>query len=292
MADPKISLASFASIFLGACAAASDGTLHFGWLAATLIGIFAIEIAKNASGEIFDWNSGNDQAVMPEDRSPFSGGKRVLVDKLLTKRQTAGIALAGYAIGGITGLIILLEREPSVLWLGIIGMALAFFYHAPPLKLSYRGMGELAVAASYGPLIGAGTYLVQRGTVSSAIISVAALLGVFIAAFLIINEFPDFHADQTAGKRTLVVLLGRKPASRLFVAIIAVAFLLIALLPPFLQFPPAPWLGLIAVVPAFSASKRLLANPETTAQIIPAQANALLTFILFALGSGVGFLLS
>lgn len=292
MADPKISLASFASIFLGACAAASDGTLHFGWLAATLIGIFAIEIAKNASGEIFDWNSGNDQAVMPEDRSPFSGGKRVLVDKLLTKRQTAGIALAGYAIGSITGLIILLKREPSVLWLGIIGMALAFFYHAPPLKLSYRGMGELAVAASYGPLIGAGTYLVQRGTVSSAIISVAALLGVFIAAFLIINEFPDFHADQTAGKRTLVVLLGRKPASRLFVAIIAVAFLLIALLPPLLQFPPAPWLGLIAVVPAFSASKRLLANPETTAQIIPAQANALLTFILFALGSGVGFLLS
>ncbi|GJQ52585.1 MAG: 1,4-dihydroxy-2-naphthoate octaprenyltransferase [Anaerolineaceae bacterium] len=292
MADPKISLASFASIFLGACAAASDGTLHFGWLAATLIGIFAIEIAKNASGEIFDWNSGNDQAVMPEDRSPFSGGKRVLVDKLLTKRQTAGIALAGYAIGGITGLIILLEREPSVLWLGIIGIALAFFYHAPPLKLSYRGMGELAVAASYGPLIGTGTYLVQRGTVSSAIISVAALLGVFIAAFLIINEFPDFHADQAAGKRTLVVLLGRKPASRLFVAIITVAFLLIALLPPLLQFSPAPWLGLIAVVPAFSASKRLLANPETTAQIIPAQANALLTFVLFALGSGVEFLLS
>ena len=134
LADPKISLASFASIFLGACAAASAGTLHFGWLAVTVLGIFAIEVAKNASGELFDFNSGNDQAVQAEDRSPFSGGKRVLIDHLLTKGQTAGIALVGYLIGGIAGLAIVLGREPSVLLLGILGMCLAFFYHAPPVR--------------------------------------------------------------------------------------------------------------------------------------------------------------
>jgi hypothetical protein len=41
---------------------------------------------------------------------------------------------------------------------------------------------------------------------------------------------------------------------------------------------------------AYSAANRLLKNPETTSQIIPAQANSLLTFLLFALGAGVGFL--
>ena len=88
LADPKISLASFAGMFLGACAAAGDRALSWGWLLLTVFGIFAIEIAKNASGEIVDFDSGTDQAVLPDDRCPFSGGKRVLVDRLLTRGQT------------------------------------------------------------------------------------------------------------------------------------------------------------------------------------------------------------
>ncbi len=51
LADPKISLASMASIFLGACAAAADGSLHVGWLIVAVLGIFAIEVAKNASAK-------------------------------------------------------------------------------------------------------------------------------------------------------------------------------------------------------------------------------------------------
>jgi 1,4-dihydroxy-2-naphthoate octaprenyltransferase len=153
LADPKISLASFASMFLGVCAAAAKGTIHFGWLGVTVFGIFAIEVAKNASGEILDWNSGNDQAVAEADRSPFSGGKRVLVDNLLSQNQTAGISFVCYLLGCLAGLSIVLWRNPAVLWLGIFGVGLAFFYHAPPLKFSYRGLGEMAVAIAYGPVI-------------------------------------------------------------------------------------------------------------------------------------------
>lgn len=278
-------------MFLGACAAAATDSLHIGWLAVTVVGIFAIEIAKNASGEIFDWNSGNDQAVKEEDRSPFSGGKRVLIDNLLTKGQTAGIALVCYLLGSLAGLSIVLWREPGVLWLGIMGVALAFFYHAPPFKFSYRGLGELVVAATYGPIIGIGTYLVQRGTISAEVILASILLGILIGAFLLINEFPDYHADKTAGKRTIVVRLGKKTASRVFAVIVAIPFVVLLVL-PFLNYPFTLWLGFTAAIPAFSAVTRLLANPESASQIIPAQAGTLLTFVLFALGTGVGFLLS
>jgi 1,4-dihydroxy-2-naphthoate octaprenyltransferase len=58
LADPKISLASMVSIFLGACAAAAVGAINYLWLALTVVGIFTIEVAKNASGEIFDFDSG------------------------------------------------------------------------------------------------------------------------------------------------------------------------------------------------------------------------------------------
>ncbi len=69
-------------------------------------------------------------------------------------------------------------------------------YHAPPFKLSYRGLGELAVALGYGPLIAIGTYLVRRGHVTSEVLFVSPPLGLLIGAFLWINEFPDYAADE------------------------------------------------------------------------------------------------
>lgn len=289
LADPKISLASMASIFLGTSAAARDGPLATGWLALTVVGIFAVEVAKNASGELFDYDSGTDLAVGPEDRSPFSGGKRVLVDRLLTRRQTAAIAGGGYAAGILIGLVIVLLRSAGVLWLGVAGIAFAFFYHAPPFQLSYRGLGELVVGLTYGPLICAGSYLVQRGQVTPAVILLSLPLGILIAAFLWINEFPDYHADLQAGKRTLVARMGCRGASRMFAGFIAAAFALLALLPAF-GLPRAVWLGAIGLPSAIFAARRVAANYETTALLIPAQAQTLLAFVLLAIGSGLGLL--
>lgn len=289
LADPKISLASMAAMFLGACAAAHDGPLSYGWLALTVFGIFCIEVAKNASGDVIDFDSGADLAVAPEDRSPFSGGKRVLVDGLLSRDETWLIAAAGYALGAACGLAIVAWREPAVLWLGIAGIACAFFYHAPPLRLSYRGLGEAAVGLCYGPLICAGTYLVQRGEVSTAVVGLSIPLGLLIAAFLWINEFPDYLADRAAGKRTWVVRLGRPRAARGFAALVAVAFAALAVL-PLVGVPAGVWLGGIAAVPAVAAVRRALAHPEDTAALIPAQVNTLRAFVLFALAAGTGML--
>ena len=74
LADPKISLASFAGMFMAACMASADYSLSPVWLLLTISGIFAVEIAKNASGELVDYDSGTDLAVSEKDRTPFSGG--------------------------------------------------------------------------------------------------------------------------------------------------------------------------------------------------------------------------
>jgi len=290
LADPKISLASMASIFLGACAAAARGPIDLVWLAVTVFGIFAIEVAKNASGEIFDFDSGADLGIAPEDRSPFSGGKRVLVDGLLTRKQTIGIAAVSYLIGIALGIVIVFWKQPGIFWIGFVGMVCAFFYQAPPLKFSYRGLGELAVALSYGPLICCGTYLVLRGNIDSAPLLASIPLGLLIGNFLWIDEFPDFASDARAGKRTLVVRLGRKQASRLFPVILIVAFGISFVLPIF-GLPKGVLLAAVAIIPAIAAARRLLQNPEQTAKIIPAQALTLIAFVLYAIGTGVGFLL-
>ena len=289
LADPRISLASVASMALGAAAAAREGPLQWAWLAATVVGILSIETAKNASGELFDFASGVDQAVGSEDRSPFSGGKRVLVDGLLTKGQTATIAASTYATGIIAGLAIASLRHPGVLWLGAIGVSLAYFYHAPPLQLSYRGLGEAAVAVVYGPLIGMGTYLVQRGGLSRDALLLSVPLALLVGAFLWINEFPDFSADRAGGKRTLVVRLGRPAASRVFAVAILAAFGIAALLPA-LGLPRGVWLGAVGLPFGLAAAWRLLENPETTARVVPAQAWTLLSFLGYAGGASIGIL--
>ncbi|MCU0896205.1 MAG: prenyltransferase [Burkholderiales bacterium] len=291
LADPKITLASMSSILLGAAAAVHDGSRAWGWLALVVAGIFALEWAKNASGEVFDFDSGTDQAVAPADRSPFSGGKRVLVDGLLTTGQTWVIAIVGYAICIAAGLAIVVLREPAVLWLGLAGVALAFFYHAPPLKLSYRGWGEGAVFAAYGPLVCTGTYLVMTQSFAAWVAWLAVPLGLLIAAFLWINEFPDYRADAQAGKRTLVVRLGRPRAARIFSGIVTLAFVF-QVVSVALGVPAGALGGLVAIVPAASAARALLAHPEETSQIVPAQAKTLLAFVLCALGAGIGLLLT
>lgn len=290
LADPKITLASMASLFLGACFASRDGALSVGWLLLTIAGIFFIEVAKNASGEIFDFDSGTDPAVQEQDRSPFSGGKRVLVDGLLTRGQTKGIAAAAYGLGIAAGLAIVVFHEWAVLWLGMAGIALAYFYHAPPLQLSYRGLGEAAVALCYGPLISAGTYLVQRGGMSLQLLAASLPLGILIGAFLWVCEFPDYLADRGAGKRNLVVKLGRVRASRVFTLLVAASAGGIFLLP----LTGLPWtvtLGGVSLVPAAIAARRLILQPEITRRIIPAQALTLGAFLLLSIGCGLGALL-
>lgn len=283
-------MASAASLFLGACASAVEGAIAWGWLALTISGILFLEAAKNASGEVFDFDSGVDSAVEEVDRSPFSGGKRVIVDGLLTRRQTAVAALVFYTLGVGIGLAIVVAREPGVLWLGAAGVLLAYFYHAPPVKLSYRGLGEVAVALVYGPLICCGTFLVQRHTITALPLIVSLPLGLLIGAFLWVNEFPDFKADAAGGKRTLVVRLGRVAASRVFLALLLLAFLGIALLPA-LGFTPAI-AGLAGLPHAALAGHRLLAAPTSTPRIIAAQRWMLLSFVLAALGMGAGLLLA
>jgi 1,4-dihydroxy-2-naphthoate octaprenyltransferase len=289
LADPKISLTSAASMYLGVAVAAIEAGLHWGWLGVTALGFFAMEVAKNAWGDVIDYDSGADQAVAPEDRTEFSGGKRVLVDDLLTRAQTWGIAAGFTGVGLLAGLAIVLWREPAALWIGMLGLILGWSYHGPPLKLAYRGLGELDVVICYGPLIALATHLIQTHRLSLEVLWLSLPLGLLIAAFLWINEFPDVEADRRAGKRNLVVRLGRRRASRALALIYLAAFALTALL-PWLGLPAGAGLGLLALVPAAVASRAVWRDPAGFHRHSPAQPAALAAFLVYSLGAGSGVL--
>lgn len=258
------------------------------WLSVTALALFCVEVAKNAWGDVIDYDSGVDLAVRPEDRTAFSGGKRVIVDRLLTRGQTLAVAVIFAGAGLLLGAVIVFFREPFAFVIGALGMALGWSYHGPPLKLAYRGFGELDVVLCYGPLIALSTYLIQTHELSWAVFWLSLPLGLFIAAFLWVNEFPDYPADVGAGKNNLVARLGRHTASRVLPGIYALAFVLIMALPWLAGVPRAAWAGMLALPFAAFASWHTWRQPEDFHRSHPVQPAALFAFNGYAIGVAAG----
>lgn len=290
LADPKISLTSVASMYLGVAIAAVEGPLPWGWLAVAAGAFFCMEVAKNAWGDVIDYDSGTDLAVAPEDRTAFSGGKRVMVDGLLTRRQTSVIAIGFGVAGVLLGAVIVLLREPAALWIGLVGLVLGWSYHGPPLKFAYRGLGELDVVICYGPLIAIATYLILTHRYSMDVLWLSLPLGIYIAAFLWVNEFPDYLADTQCDKNNLVARLGRHRASRVYPLIYAAA-ILVTLWLPRAGLPREVLFGLVAVPAAAYASLAVWRDPDGFHRYAPAQPAALIAFLLYSAGAGTGVLL-
>jgi 1,4-dihydroxy-2-naphthoate octaprenyltransferase len=71
----------------------------------------------------------------------------------------------------------------------------------------HRGLGELAVAAGFGPIMVLGAYYVQTGHYTLRPLVLSIPVGILVMLILYANEIPDRTADARAGKRTLVVRL-------------------------------------------------------------------------------------
>lgn len=275
---------------IGAAMAGGHPGFSWAWLAVLGAAMFCMEVAKNAWGEIYDYDSGTDLAVAAEDRTNFSGGKRVLVDQLLSRGQTWGIA-AGFTLTGCAlGALMVFQREPGLFALGCLALFLGWSYHGPPLQLAYRGLGELDVVLIYGPAIALATYILMTGHFAIEVVWASLPLGVFTAAFLWLNEFPDHDADRSAGKRNLVVRLGKFRASRMLplIYLLGLAALLIPVLLGVL--PSATLLGALALVPAAAACRWCWREPETFHRRLPAQQAGLIAFVVMSAGISTGLL--
>jgi 1,4-dihydroxy-2-naphthoate octaprenyltransferase len=290
LADPKFSITSAAAMLVGAAPAIRSDQYSWTWLAITALALFCMEVAKNAWGDVIDFNTGTDLAVRPEDRTAFSGGKRVIVDGLLTTRQTWVAAAIFSGAGLFLGAIIVFFREPFALAIGLFGALMGWSYHGPPLKLAYRGLGELDVVLCYGPLIVLSTYLVQTHELSWAVFWLSLPLGLFIAAFLWVNEFPDYKADLGAGKKNLVARLGRRTASRVLPWIYALAFILSLALPWLAGVPRSAWLGFLALPFAAFACWHIWRQPEDFYRSLPVQPAALFAFNAYAVAVAAGII--
>ncbi|MCP1673422.1 putative NADPH-quinone reductase/1,4-dihydroxy-2-naphthoate octaprenyltransferase [Natronocella acetinitrilica] len=204
---------------LGALAISPDGSVRGNsvfWIG--YLCLFLLEVTTVLINELVDFPSDRNNRYF----SPFTGGSRVLVEGMLSTREVRAGAIAAF-LGFLGTSLWLLAVTPAesasvVTVLGILAV-LAIGYTAPPLKLSYRGLGELDVAVTHSIGVLLCGYVFLGGAWSDPLpwlLSLPLLLAIIPSITL--SGIPDYEADQAVRKRTLAVRLA--PTGALVVALV------------------------------------------------------------------------
>jgi len=116
-------------------------------------------------------------------------------------------ALGGAALLGLA--LALAIGKPWLLGLGGTGVLIGWVYTAPPLRLAYRPLGELASGGPMGVGIAWGSAAAQAGAraVPASVLWSGAVLAVLTAAILHANNARDRESDLRVGKRTVATYL-------------------------------------------------------------------------------------
>ncbi len=203
------------------------------WLLLGLFALCLIEIGKHGVNEFVDYLTGVDSAVEEKNKTPFSGGRKTIIDGILNMKEVVIISVLTLGAAVLIGLAIAYFKSFLILPVGFVGVCIAVMYTLPPFMLSYRGLGELAVFLCYGPLIFNGPYVLITGSFSLLPVLVSIPIGIIIANILVINEFPDYEADLLGGKMNAVARLGKEKGTVLFGILFIAAyacFILIAII--------------------------------------------------------------
>lgn len=183
-----------------------DGEIR--WVPAVLCFLFALlaQVVSNFANEYYDYVNGSDKKGREGFRRGVTEGD---ISPRAMKIATFATLAAACAVG--CGLI------PYGGWkLIAVGVAVAVFalaYSAGPYPLSRVGLGDVAVIVFFGLVPVTLTYYLQTDNIPTEIVALSFAIGLMGDNVLITNNYRDADDDRTAGKRTTVVLFGRKTAS-------------------------------------------------------------------------------
>lgn len=192
---------------------AGDFSWWLGLLA--VLGVALAHLSLNLFDDYFDYRklkSGYREQLAHKGVRARTAKCPYLVSGAATMQE---LLLACLGFGGLAaglGLVILLARGPRILLPAGLGLVLGFFYSAPPLRLSYHGLGEAVIGTVFGPLVVIGVYMAATGGVDHYIWLVALALGLLVTNIVYTHSFLDLEADRFAGKRTLAGLLWSQKA--------------------------------------------------------------------------------
>lgn len=214
-ARPVTLSAAAVPVMLGVALAYKDSNAHCQWVPALLCLLFAwvMQIDSNLVNDFFDFKHGNDDETR-------LGPKRACAEGWITMKAMKWGIIFTTLLGCTIGLPLAFYGGKEMIIVGICCVLFCFLYTT---KLSYLGLGDLLVLLFFGIVPVCCTYylVMPEGmqTVSTEAILTSIACGLVVDTLLILNNYRDYDNDIKAGKKTLIVHIGKKNGERLYCAL-------------------------------------------------------------------------
>ena len=215
-ARPKTLIASISPIICSVIIVPDSEAINLVILAFIFISALFIQIGTNYVNDLHDYLKGADNENRLGPQRMISAGMIPL------DRMQKGIKLI-FCIAVFTGAPLVYYGGWPILFIGISGLCLAYFYTAGPAPIAYSFTGDFFVLLYFGIFAVSGSYYLLTGRIDL----VAVLMGLSIVSLnvilLLINNIRDYDNDKENKKNTIVVSMGLffSKAETLFMFIVA-----------------------------------------------------------------------
>jgi 1,4-dihydroxy-2-naphthoate octaprenyltransferase len=239
-----------------------DAAMFWSGLGGVVLSVIGVE----AFNEYFDARMGTDRVFNPADLPPVT-------------RAVFWVGTAAFAAALAVGVYLAMAVGWPVLAFAVAGGLAAIFYEAPPIRWSYRGLGELVIALAYGPWMVLGSLYLHTRSLSWAAFAASLVPACFIMALAVVNAIPDFHQDRLVGKRNLVVRLGRRNAVWLYLGLAAAGFAVVVIGVAEDLFPPECLATLLATPLVAASGGHAVRTFNTPREFVPAMRCMVLAYV-------------
>lgn len=169
--------------------------------------LFAIlaQIAANFGNEYYDFRNGI-------DRKGRAGFRRGVTEGEISPESMKMATFTVLALAAAVGCTMLFYGPWWLVIAGVLIMIFALAYSAGPYPLSHHGLGDLAVVIFFGIIPVSLTCFLQTDSWGGLgiIMPTSVAVGLLAANVLIVNNYRDMEDDAAVGKRTTVVIFGRR----------------------------------------------------------------------------------
>ncbi len=206
---PQSLLPTFAAV---AVAGASG---CFSWLPAVfcVVGVVFAHLGMNLADDWFDYRV--QSAEMRKKLASEGIRARMVKYPYLTSgeatpRELAVVTSVFLAVAAVCGIMVAVIRGWDILWFALAGFIIGMSYSGAPLRLCFRGFGELVIFLMFGPLLMTGIYFACTGTITNEIIIISVAAGMLVTNIVYSHSIMDADHDIKVGKRTMAHVMGSR----------------------------------------------------------------------------------
>ncbi len=204
-------------VILGGLTAFTNGFFDWSRFIIAFLGIIAVHAGTNLLDDYADLKIAGFFHRNKIRESKGEGIRTVkapyVVNGTIRLQNVFYVSMALFAAGAAAGAYLTIVSGWPVIAIAAFGALICFFYSMPPVKLCYRGLGELVVGAAMGPGICVGTYYAVAQRFDWAPLFVGIVLGCLIGLILFVHSIMDYKPDIAVEKKTSVAYLGGAKAA-------------------------------------------------------------------------------